>query len=89
MEVRIALDTNRQVEFADGAIGVLPTINLDDETLLATDEVGVIRPKRLLARELQPAETTIAKCQPQDPFGPCAPPPQRASISAAPATATS
>src|SRR5437868_14110244 len=41
-------------------------------------EVGVIRPKRLLPGKLQSAETSVAKRQPQNPFGPRAAPPQRA-----------
>jgi hypothetical protein len=67
-EIIIALPISR-------VVGVLPAVDLDDETLLAAHEVGVIRSKRLLAGELQPAETAIAKRQPQDPFGPRAPPP--------------
>ena len=60
------------------AVGMLPTIDLDDETLLTTQEVHVVRSEGLLARKLQPTETAVAKRQPQDPFGSRASPPQRA-----------
>jgi hypothetical protein len=45
-------------------IGMLPAVDLNNEALLATDEVDVIRSKRLLPRKLQTAETAIAKRQP-------------------------
>src|SRR5438270_6405536 len=57
---------------------MLPAIDLDDELLLAAYKVGVIRPKRLLPGKLLSAETSVAKRQPQNPFGPRAAPPQRA-----------
>jgi hypothetical protein len=43
---------------------VLPAVDLNDETLLATHEIDVIQSKRLLASELQSAETAIANAQP-------------------------
>ena len=60
------------------AVGVLSAIDLDDEALLAADKIDVVRPDRLLAREFHPAKPAIAKRQPQDPFGPCAPSAERA-----------
>jgi len=61
-----------------GTVGMLSAIDLNDETLLAAYKIDVIRSDRLLARELQPTETTVAQRQPQDPFGPRASSSQRA-----------
>ena len=43
------------------AVGMLSAIDLNYETLLAAHEIDIIRSKRLLPHELQPAEPAIAK----------------------------
>src|SRR6266851_331991 len=54
--------------FIGRAIGMLPTIDLDNQTLLSTDEIDVIAPDRLLAGKLEPAEPTVAQLQPKHPL---------------------
>ncbi len=43
--------------FIGRAIGMLPAIDLDNQTLLSTDEIDVIAPDRLLAGKLEPRRT--------------------------------
>src|SRR5207237_1680590 len=51
-----------------GVIGMLSAIDLDDQPLLAADEIDVITSDRLLASELEPAKPAIAQLQPKYPF---------------------
>jgi len=46
------------------AVRMLPAIDLDNQALLAADEIDVIRSNRLLSGELYPDESTIAQRQP-------------------------
>jgi hypothetical protein len=48
---------------------VLATVNLDNEFLLATYEIRVVRANRLLADELEAAELSVAEPVPQLPLG--------------------
>src|SRR5947208_8294466 len=58
---------------------MLSAIDLNHKALLAADKIDAIRPDRLLTSELQPAKPAIAQCEPQDPLGTRAAPPQSAS----------
>ncbi len=59
---------------ADGvafAIGVLATVNLDDEPFLSTDQIYNIRPDRFLTHEFESAERPGAKISPKLAFSDC------------------
>ena len=46
-------------------VGVLPTVDLDDQPLLSTDEIYDIRPERLLTHEFESAERPGTKISPK------------------------
>ncbi len=56
--------------FAHGVasvIGVVATVDLDDEPLLSTDKIYDIRPDRLLTHEFESGERPGAKVSPKPP----------------------
>jgi len=48
-----------------GILGVLSTIDLDDQFFLATDEIDNIREDGCFANEFEPAHAPVTQCEPQ------------------------